>query len=112
MINRIVLVAIIVPTAIVLIALAVANRSWVPFTLDPFHPGNPALTIQLPLFVFLFAAMALGVLLGSFATWLKQGHYRKLSRQRVAEAEMLRATQKKNLQTVSATVLKLPKPAA
>ncbi|MEZ5805261.1 MAG: LapA family protein [Rhizobiaceae bacterium] len=112
MINRIVLVAIIVPTAIVLIALAVANRSWVPFTLDPFHPGNPALTIQLPLFVFLFAAMALGVLLGSFATWLKQGHYRKLARQRGAEAETLRATQKKNLQTVSATGPSLPKPAA
>ena len=104
MINRIVLVAIVVPIAIVVIALAVANRGWVPFTLDPFHPGNPALTIQLPLFVFLFVALALGVLLGSFATWLKQGRYRRLAKLRGAEASALRTAQD--------TGPKLPKPAA
>lgn len=111
MINRIVLVAIIVPIAIVLIALAVANRSSVPFTLDPFNPGNPALTLQLPLFVFLFAAAAVGIVIGSCATWLKQGHYRKLARQRSAEAESLRAAQKKTLQSVPSGP-SLPKPAA
>lgn len=109
MLNRLVLIAIVVPLAVVLIALAVANRAAVPFTLDPFNPGNPALTLQLPLFVLLFLAAAAGLLLGSFATWVKQGRYRKLARQRGAEAETLRAASKKTLHPAAPG---LPKPAA
>lgn len=90
MVNRFVLVVVIVPIAIVLIALAVANRGLVPFTLDPFNPGNPALTLTLPLFVFMFLTLAVGVLLGSMATWWKQGHYRKVARQKTQEAQSLR----------------------
>mgnify|MGYP001120613195 CR=1 FL=1 len=87
MINRLVIVLIFVPIAIVLIALAVANRGAVAFTLDPFNPGNPALTLALPLFVLLFAAFGLGMIVGSMATWFKQGRYRKLARQRNLEAQ-------------------------
>ena len=36
----------------------------------------------MPLFVLLFAALGLGMIVGSLATWLKQGRYRKLARQR------------------------------
>ena len=90
MLNRFVLIAVFVPLAIVLVALAVANRGMVPFTLDPFNPGNPALTWQLPLFALLFAAVAAGMVIGSVATWLKQGRYRKLARQRGQEAEALK----------------------
>ena len=90
MLNRLVLIAIVVPLAIVLIALAVANRAPVAFTLDPFNPGNPALTWQMPLFVLLFGAVALGMVIGSLATWARQGRYRKLARQRGQEAEALR----------------------
>lgn len=109
MLSRLVLVAIVVPIAIVLIALAVANRAPAAFTLDPFNPGNPALTVHLPLFMLLFAAAAIGLVLGSCATWLKQGHYRKLARQRGAEAETLRAASKKPLPPATPG---LPKPAA
>ena len=63
MLNRFVLIAIVVPLAIILVALAVANRNPVAFTLDPFNPGNPALTMQLPLFVLLFLAVGIGFLL-------------------------------------------------
>lgn len=90
MVNRVVLVVILVPLAVILIALAVANREMVAFTIDPFNPGNPALTLTLPFFVFLFLALALGMIVGSLATWVKQGRYRKLARQRGAEAENLR----------------------
>ena len=90
MFNRFVLIVVIVPLAIVLIALAVANRSLVGFTLDPFNPGNPALTVTLPLFVFLFLTLALGVLIGSLATWWRQGRYRRIARQKAQEAESLR----------------------
>jgi uncharacterized integral membrane protein len=90
MIKRIVTIIIIVPVAIVLIALAVANRGFVPFTLDPFNPGNPGLTLSLPLFVYLFLALLIGVLIGSAATWLRQGRYRKRARSNADEARTLR----------------------
>ena len=60
MLNRFVIVAVFVPLAIILIALAVANRGAVAFTVDPFNPGNPALTMEMPLFVLLFAASGIG----------------------------------------------------
>ncbi|MBZ9757186.1 DUF1049 domain-containing protein [Mesorhizobium sp. ESP6-5] len=90
MLNRFMLIVVFVPLAIILIALAVANREVVAFTLDPFNPGNPKLTLTLPLFIFLFLALAIGMVVGSLATWVKQGHYRKLARQRGVEAENLR----------------------
>src|SRR5690606_23441850 len=90
MFNRFALVIVFVPLAIVLIALAVANRGPVAFTVDPFNPGNPALTYTLPFFVFLFAALAFGMIIGSLATWFRQGRYRKLARQRAIEAESLK----------------------
>ncbi len=90
MYSRFLLIVVVVPLAIVLIALAVANCGFAAFTLDPFNPGNPALTVQLPLFVLLFAALAIGMLVGSAATWLKQGRYRKMARQRSQEAQILR----------------------
>ncbi|HEY6630975.1 MAG TPA: LapA family protein [Rhizobiaceae bacterium] len=90
MLNRFMLIAVFVPLAIILVALAVANRGPVSFTLDPFNPGNPGLTVQMPLFVLLFAAIAIGMIVGSLATWMKQGRYRKLARQRSQEAEALR----------------------
>ena len=96
MFNRFMLIVFFVPMAIVLIALSVANRASTAFTFDPFNPGNPALTIQAPLFVLLFLTLAFGVILGGALTWLKQGRYRKVARQCGLEAESLRqaATQR------------------
>ena len=88
--NRFLTVAVFIPVAIVLIALAVANRGAVSFTLDPFNPGNPALTLTMPLFVLLFATLAFGLVVGSLVTWWKQGRYRKLARQREQELASLR----------------------
>jgi uncharacterized integral membrane protein len=92
MINRLVILLLVVPVAIILIALAVANRAPASFTLDPFNPGNPALTVTLPLFVLLFAALILGLVIGGFAAWLKQGYYRRLARERGHEVQRLRET--------------------
>lgn len=88
--SRVVTVVVLVPVAIVLIALAVANRGAVPFTLDPFNPGNPGLTVEWPLFVLLFIALAIGLVLGSIATWIRQGRYRKAARERASEVRALR----------------------
>jgi uncharacterized integral membrane protein len=90
MINRLVLIVVLVPLAIILIALAVANRLPVAFTLDPFNPGNPALTIELPLFFLIFGALVVGLIIGSIATWIRQGRYRRLARQKALEAQAAR----------------------
>lgn len=111
MYNRFLLVVVFVPLAVILIALAVANRGPAAFTLDPFNPGNPALTVQLPLFVLLFAALALGLIVGSFATWMKQGRYRKLARQRSQEAQILRDSAARNAPAQQPAGPALTKPA-
>lgn len=90
MFNRFALIVIFVPLAIILVALAVANREMVSFTFDPFNPGNPAMTLRMPMFVLLFLALGLGMIVGSMATWFKQGRYRKIARQRSQEADILR----------------------
>jgi len=88
--GRFLNIVIFIPLGIVLVALAVANRATVPFTIDPFNPGNPGLTVQLPFFVFLFAALALGLLIGSAVTWVRQGRYRRQARDRGNELRGLR----------------------
>lgn len=112
MLNRFVIVAIFVPLAIILIALAVANRGPVSFTVDPFNPGNPALTVELPLFVLLFATAGLGLIVGSLVTWWKQGRYRKLARQREQEIAGLRSASVRSAANKDTTVPALSRPAA
>ncbi|MEO1746877.1 MAG: LapA family protein [Pseudomonadota bacterium] len=90
MVKRIVLVFFTIPIAVVLIALAVANRAAAPVSLDVFSPGNPALTYSAPMFVWLLGAMAIGVLIGGLATWFAQGKHRKLERRFKREADELR----------------------
>ena len=90
MLRRIVNVLILIPLAVVLIALTVANRNVVPLSIDVFNPGNPALTYDAPLFVWLFAAAAVGVVAGGFGAWLAQGKHRKQERAYKTEAQKLR----------------------
>lgn len=110
MVNRALVVLIVIPLAVILIALAVANRGMTAFTLDPFNPGNPALTFNAPLFALLFAAAAIGVLLGSAATWLRQGRYRKLARQRSIEAEAAKASAARAAKAHASDTPALPRP--
>ncbi|MBK8457994.1 MAG: LapA family protein [Phyllobacteriaceae bacterium] len=89
MLGRVATVLIVLPIAIVLVALAVANRGGADFTLDPFHPGNPALTLHWPLFVYLFIALGIGLVTGSAVTWMKQGRYRRQARDNATEIRRL-----------------------
>ncbi len=91
MLNRVLTVLILLPLAVVLIALSVANRAPVAFSLDPFSADNPALTLSLPLFVLMFGALMAGLVIGSLATWLGQRKYRKAARRTLGEADALRA---------------------
>lgn len=68
------------PLGVILVAIAVSNRQTVQLVLDPFRPEAPALAINLPLYLFLLAALILGVMLGGFATWFGQSRWRRTAR--------------------------------
>ncbi len=95
MVRKLFWFLILIPAAILLVALSVANRSPVPLTFDPFTPGNPYLTINAPLFAFLFAALAIGLVFGSFITWFAQSRHRTRASKAEAEVAKLRADLKK-----------------
>ncbi len=78
------------PLAVVLILISVANRQPVRFSLDPLDTVNPALSLELPLFVFLFAVFLVGMLMGGFLIWLSQGRHRRALREKSHEAEELK----------------------
>ena len=90
MFRRFFWIVVMIPLAIILIALSVANRNVVPFTIDPFTPGNPTLTFTAPLFVYLFASLAIGLIIGSVITWLAQGANRANARRAATEVASLR----------------------
>lgn len=57
------------PVTLIVMALAVANRHRVTFSLDPFNPAEPALGLDMPLAAIVLAALFAGILIGGFAAW-------------------------------------------
>lgn len=90
MIMRFIKLIILVPIAILLIVLSVANRHLVTLALNPFRPEDSVLSVSLPLFIFLFLALMIGVVIGSMTTWFSQGRYRKQAREEAHEARKWR----------------------
>lgn len=72
--------------AVIMVTLAVANRHDVRLVLDPFNRQAPVVYAELPFYVYLFAMLIVGVVLGSLATWLSQGKWRRLVRLRTHES--------------------------
>jgi uncharacterized integral membrane protein len=81
---------ILLPVAILVILLAVANRAPVTVSLDPFSQEAPEFSTQLPLFAVIFAAVMLGVVIGGTASWLAQSKNRRTRRRLRREANQLR----------------------
>ena len=84
--KRIVYFLLLLPLGVVLIVLSVANRQPVTLRLDPFNDVDPALSVSLPFFGFLFAALLVGMIVGAVATWFGQGRHRKAAKRERAEA--------------------------
>ncbi|WP_454914729.1 lipopolysaccharide assembly protein LapA domain-containing protein [Xanthobacter sediminis] len=68
------------PVSVLVIALAVANRREVLVSLDPFSPNAPVLAATMPLYVVIFGALIVGVILGGAVTWVRQGRFRREAR--------------------------------
>lgn len=79
-----------IPIAVIVVVLSVANRAPVTFSFDPFNTDDPALAVQLPMYWLIFAVLAVGILVGGLATWLGQTHWRRDARVRAAELAKLR----------------------
>lgn len=78
---------ILLPIAVVLITLSIANRQNVKLILDPFASQETALSISLPFFVYLFAALIVGFIMGGCVSWIKNGKWRKAAKQNNKEAQ-------------------------
>ncbi|VUD74194.1 LapA family protein [Methylobacterium symbioticum] len=72
---------VLLPVALVVILLAVANRTPVTLSFDPFS-AVPAFSLVLPLYAVVFVAVALGIVVGGIFTWLGQGRARRTARSR------------------------------
>jgi uncharacterized integral membrane protein len=81
---------ILLPVAIVVVLLAVANRGPVTISFDPTRTTSD-FSFTLPLFAVLFAAVVVGVVIGGIGSWLGQRKHRNARRRHRREAERLRA---------------------
>jgi hypothetical protein len=88
--RKLILALVVVPLGVVLIALAVVNRKPALLILNPFGGGEPGLSLEAPLFLFLLGSFALGLVVGGIATWLGQGKWRRTARAEAREARELR----------------------
>ena len=84
--RKLILALVVVPLAVVLIALAVVNRKPALLILDPLGGTEPGLSLEAPLFLFLLGAFAFGLVVGGIATWLGQGKWRRLAREETRQA--------------------------
>jgi uncharacterized integral membrane protein len=82
---------ILLPVAILVVLLAVANRAPVELNLDPLSGGSsPEFAVTLPLYAVLFGAVALGIVIGGMGAWFAQGRHRRAERRYKREAGRLR----------------------
>ncbi|QIB33911.1 LapA family protein [Ancylobacter pratisalsi] len=109
MLRRIVLILILLPISVAVILLAVANRHSVSLLLDPFA-GESGISVQIPLFLVVFGALILGVVLGGVSVWLNQGRYRRTARRSQREARRA-AGEVEQLRAVAARTAPASKPA-
>jgi uncharacterized integral membrane protein len=96
--RRIFNILVLIPIALVLLAFMVANRNPVLLSFDPTSRETPALSLTLPLFAIIFAALIIGIVFGGMIVWWRQGKHRKLARKEHRIVEELSAEVKQQKQ--------------
>jgi uncharacterized integral membrane protein len=89
--RRVLAWIVLAPVATIALLFAVANRSWVTVSLDPFSAEAPAYSIELPMFLVMFAALILGVMIGGVSVWFGKVHWRMAAHRAEKELARLRA---------------------
>lgn len=79
------------PLSVAIILFAVANRTDVVVSFDPFSRASPALTVTVPLFAVIFGAMIVGVLVGGIAVSFGKLRWRLAARRAERENARLKA---------------------
>lgn len=77
------------PVAILAVMLAIANRTPVTLTFDPF--GAADLRVAAPLFIVVFVSIMIGVVVGGTGVWFRQARHRRAARDARSEARRLNA---------------------
>jgi uncharacterized integral membrane protein len=80
---------VVIPVAAILLVFALANRTPVTLSLDPFSPGDPAFSVDLPLFLIIILAVMVGVVVGSVADWISHRRFRREARHNRNEVRRL-----------------------
>lgn len=101
------------PLVIAVIAFAVANRKAVVLSLDPLHEADPLISLELPLWLLMFAGVFIGLVVGYAACWFAQGKHRKLARERHREvtrlsSELEQARKAQPIETKESALMSLP----
>ncbi len=76
------------PSLVVLLLFALANRQQVRVSFDPLGGGEPLLALEVPLWLVFFAGVLVGLLAGGIATWLRQAKWRRQARHYQHELEL------------------------
>ncbi len=72
---------IVIPGTVVALTLAIANRHIVRLVLDPFNRADPVLYLELPFFLYVFAALIVGIFFGWWAAWRQQAKWRRAAKE-------------------------------
>lgn len=75
------------PVVIVVVALALANRRPVVLSFDPFNAASASNGVELPLFIALFGALIIGILIGGTVAWGAGLKRRRVLKRRVKIVE-------------------------
>jgi uncharacterized integral membrane protein len=88
--TRLLLAILMILAAAALVAFAIANRTLVTVSFDPFDPTDPAYVATMPLYLLGFATLILGAIVGGIAA-SNQGKRRRERRRLEAELGRVRA---------------------
>jgi uncharacterized integral membrane protein len=105
MLRKIVTALILLPIMALVVLFAVANRSAVTISLDPFAGQPPMFAASIPLFVLLLIVLIAGVIVGGISSWLRQSRWRRRARRLAGELKAARAeteTLRRQLETRTA----------